>query len=129
MFASAGHYLMTTFIPRTTKNLNKASEYFKKLHHELDIDKYKLDKYRELFMLGSFQVMHDADLAYNDIYLKCAANAQSKESLLQCLEQEEKLLMKKPESFDGNVYRLNIAKCIAEIKMHILNGDLDYLYM
>lgn len=62
---------MTLFVPRTHNTSNKASEYFIKLYQELDIGKYKLEKYGELFMLGSFQAMHDADLAYNDIYCKC----------------------------------------------------------
>jgi hypothetical protein len=120
---------MTLFVSRTHNTLNKASEYFLKLQQELDIDKYKLEKYTELFMMGSFQAMHDADMAYYDIYLKCARNAQSKESLLWCLDQEEKLLIKHPDCFDNNTYRLNVVKAIAEIKMHILGGDLDYLYM
>jgi hypothetical protein len=120
---------MTLFTPRINSTLNKASAYFIKLYQELDIDKYKLEKYRELFMMGSFQVMHDADLAYNDIYFKCARNAQSKESLLWCLEQEKKLSIRHPDCFDNHTYRLNIIKAIAEIKMHILGGDLDYLYM
>jgi hypothetical protein len=120
---------MTLFLPRTHNTLNKASEYFQKLQRELDVEKYKLEKYRELFMLGSFQAMHDADLAYNDIYFKCAQNGHSKENLMWCLEQEEKLSIKHPDCFDNNTYRLNIIKAIAEIKMHILNGELDYLYM
>ena len=120
---------MTLFAPRTHSTLNKASEYFLKLQRELDIGKYKLEKYGELFMLGSFQAMHDADLAYNDIYFKCSQNAQSKENLLWCLEQEEKLSIKHPDCFDNNTYRLNIVKAVAEVKMHILSGDLDYLYM
>ena len=122
-------HLMTLFALRTHNALNKAAEYFLKLQLELDIDKYKLEKYEELFMLGSFQAMHDADLAYNDIYFKCAQNGHSKESLLWSLEQEEKLSMKHPDCFDNNTYRTNVIKAIAEVKMHILGGDLDYLYM
>ena len=120
---------MTLFAPRTHSTLNKASEYFLKLQGELDFDKYKLEKYGELFMLGSFQAMHDADLAYNDIYFKCSQSAQSKENLLWCLEQEGKLLIKHPDCFDGDTYRINVIKAISEIKIHVLSGDLDYLYM
>lgn len=120
---------MTLFAPRTYNTLNKASKYFLKLQQELDIGKYKREKYGDLFMLGSFQAMHDADVAYNDIYFKCSQNAQSKESLLWCLEQEGKLSIRHPDCFDNNTYRQNIVKAIAEVKMHILNGDLDYLYM
>jgi len=120
---------MTIFTPRPNKTLNRASEYFHKQQQELDIEKYKLDKYKELFMLGSFQAMHDADLAYSDIYLKCSKNAQSKENLLRCLEEEEKLTISNPESFDNLVYRKAIMKAIAEVKMHILAGGLDFLYV
>jgi len=120
---------MTIFAPRTSKTLNRASEYFHKLQQELDIEKYKLDKYKDLFMLGSFQAMHDADLAYNDIYVKCSKNAQSKENLLRCLGEEEKLTISNPQSFDNLAYRMNVRKAISEIKMHILAGELDYLYM
>ena len=120
---------MTLFIPRTHITLNKASEYFLKLQQELDFGKYKREKYGDLFMMGSFQAMHDADLAYNDIYLKCAQNARSKESLLWCLEQEEKLSIKHPDCFDNNTYRLNVVKAIAEIKLYIERGDFDHLYM
>jgi hypothetical protein len=120
---------MTLFALRPHNTLNKASEYFLKLQRELNFDKYKLEKYGELFMLGSFQSMHDADLAYNNIYFKCAQNAQSKESLLWCLEQEEKLSIKHSDCFNNDTYRMNIIKAIGEIKIHILGGDLDYLYM
>ena len=72
MFVTNHYRSMTIFAPRPHKTLNKASDYFLKLQQELDIEKYKLDKYKDLFMLGSFQAMHDADLAYNDIYLQNA---------------------------------------------------------
>jgi hypothetical protein len=120
---------MIIFVPRTHYTVNKASEYFLKLQMEVDIDKYKLDKYEELFMLGSFQAMHDADLAYHDVYRKCAQHGHSKDSLLSCLDQEEKLSIKHPDCFDHHTYRLNVMKAIAELKVHILSGKLDHLYM
>lgn len=119
---------MTTFITRTNKSQQKASQYFLKLYAELDLSKYKLEKYRELFMLASFQEMHDADLAYFDVYLKCSQNASTKESVLQCLDQEEMLSLKSPHSFDDRTYRRHVLKAINEIRGHIKNGDLDYLY-
>jgi hypothetical protein len=120
---------MATFSTRTNKSMHKGSEYFLKLHNELDIDKYNLEKYKELFMLGSFQAMHDADLAYNEIYHKCAQNAWSKESLLLCLDQEEHLSIKHPQSFDDFTYHNHLLKAIAEIRQQIKSGGLDYLYL
>ena len=120
---------MTTFSTRTNKGMYKGPEHFSKLYNELDIDKYKLDKYKELFMLGSFQAMHDADLAYNEIYHKCAQNARSKESLLRCLEEEEQLSIKHPQSFDDFTYRYHLLKAIAEIREQLRSGALDYLYL
>jgi hypothetical protein len=120
---------MTIFSTRPGKILNKASEYFLKLHQDLDIEKYKLEKYKELFMLGSFQAMHDADLAYNEIYLKCSQNAQSKASLLLCLHEEQRFPVSHTKCFDANIYRQNIIKAIEEVRMHILAGDLDHLYI
>jgi len=120
---------MTIFATRPNKTLNKASEYFLKLQQELDIGKYKLDKYKELFMLGSFQAMHDADLAYHTVYQKCALNAQTKANLLVCLYEEEKLSISHPECFDGSIYRTSMMKAIAEVKMHVLAGELDFLYI
>ena len=120
---------MTTFLPRPEKALNKASQHFLKLQQDLDIEKYKLEKYKELFTLGSFQAMHDADLAYNEIYIRCSQNAQSKASLLLCLHEEQRFPISHPECFDGNIYRQNILKAITEIRTHILAGDLDYLYI
>jgi hypothetical protein len=79
-------------------------------------------------MLGSFQAMHDADLAYDEIYRKCAQNATTKESLFRCLEQEEQLSIKHPESFDDLTYRRHLLKAIAEIRQHLKSGTLDYLY-
>lgn len=119
---------MTTFIARTNKSEQKASQYFLKLYAELDMSKYKLEKYRELFMLASFQEMHDADLAYFDIYQKCSQNASTKESVLVCLAQEEVLSLKNFRSFDDRTYRKHVLKAINEIREHIKNGDLDYLY-
>lgn len=119
---------MTTFITYPDKTTHKASEYFRKLHLELDIEKYKLAKYQELFMLASFQVMHDADLAYNGIYYKCSKNAWSKQALLDCLEQEERLSTKHPDCFDGLIYRQQTLKAINEIRQKLTSGALDYLY-
>ena len=120
---------MTIFAPRPGKTLNRSSDYFLKLQQELDIEKYKMDKYKELFMLGSFQAMHDADLAYHTIYRKCAQNSQTKANLLLCLIEEEKLPVSNPECFDGDIYRKSMMKAIMEVKMHILAGELDYLYI
>ncbi|MBS1532356.1 MAG: hypothetical protein JSU01_18790 [Bacteroidetes bacterium] len=120
---------MTIFAPKANKTLTKAADHFTKLMQELDIEKYNLEKYKELFMLGSFQAMFDADLAYHVIYQKCAQNAQSKSSLLLCLHEEEKLPVSNAGCFDSNIYRQNIIKAIDELKLHILSGELDYLFM
>ncbi|MFI5162616.1 MAG: hypothetical protein ACHQHN_15160 [Sphingobacteriales bacterium] len=120
---------MATFSTRTNKSINRGLEYFSKLYNELDIEKYKLEKYKELFMLGSFKAMHDADLAYNEIYHKCAQNAWSKESLLRCLEEEEQLSFKHPESFDNFTYRYHVLKAITEIRLQLQSGNLDHLYL
>lgn len=119
---------MTTFTARTTKDLKKASEYFLKMHSELDIEKYKLAKYQELFKLTSFQAMHDADLAYYSIYRKCSEHASSKLALLNCLEQEELFLPKNPDAFNHEIYRKHALNAISEIRDHLENGQLDYLY-
>jgi hypothetical protein len=129
MFAADHYRSMTLFIPKPGRTLNKASNYFLKLQQDVDIEKYKLEKYKELFMLGSFRAMYDADLAYNEIYLKCSQNAQTKASLLICLEREEKLPGSHPEYFNIITYRLNVIKAVAEIRTHLLSGDLDHLYM
>ena len=76
---------MTTFVTRMNRDQKKAADYFTKMHVELDLEKYKLDKYQELFKLSSFQAMHDADLAYHQVYCKCAVDAHSKEGVLNCL--------------------------------------------
>jgi len=107
----------------------KASEHFIKLYNELDMDKYKIEKYKELFKLSSFQVMHDSDLAYYEVYLKCSQNASSKESLLSCLDQEEKLSYRHPQSFDNITYRKNLVKAIAEVEHQLKSGTLDYLFV
>jgi len=120
---------MATFSTRSNKSIHKGPEYFSKLYVELDIDKYKLDKYKELFMLGSFQAMHDADLAYNEIYHKCAQNAWSKESLIRCLDEEQQLAVKHPESFDDFTYRYHLLKAISELKLQLQSGALDHLYL
>jgi hypothetical protein len=120
---------MTTFSTWVNKSMNKGPEYFSKLYRELDMDKYKLEKYKELFMLASFQGMYDADLAYSEIYLKCSQNVGSKESLLNCLDQEEKLLIRHPECFDQFIYRQNVLKAIAEIRFQVLTGALDHCYL
>jgi hypothetical protein len=119
---------MATFMIRAHKQASKASEFFLKLNNELDIDKYKLEKYKDLFMLGSFQVMHDADLAYHNIYIRCAQYGVSKDSLFNCLEQEEKFPSHNSECFDNNIYRENVLKVIAEIKHQLAAGALDYLF-
>ena len=117
-----------TFATRTDRNIHKGSEHFLKLYDELDIDKYKLESYKELFMLASFQAMHDADLAYDNIYRKCAQNAWSKERLLICLIEEEQLAIKHPDCFDNHTYREHVLKVIAEIRHQVKTGALDYLY-
>lgn len=119
---------MAVFMPKTNKHSVKASEYFMKLAEELDMEKYNLQKYKELFMLSSFQSMHDTDLAYNDIYLKCARNAQSKGALLNCLNQEESLTFKHPDCFDNFIFRQNLVKAAGDIKRQLLAGSLDYLF-
>ena len=129
MFEEQNTKPMTTFIPRTNRHSMKASEYFIKLSAELDMEKYKLQKYNELFMLSSCQVMHDSDLAYNDIYIKCSQNASSKDSLLSCLDQEEQLSYKHPDCFDNNTYRQNLLKVSSEIKHQLASGSLDFLFL
>lgn len=119
---------MNTFATRPTKEMKKASDYFSKINAEIDLEKYKLDKYKELFKLSSFQAMHDADLAYHTIYQKCAANARSKQELLNCLEQEEKFLSMHQNAFNADTYRMHSLKAINEIREHLKSGSLDYLY-
>ena len=109
--------------------MNKGTEHFSIRYAELDIDKYKLENYKHLFMLKSVQVMHDADLAYDNIYRKCSQNATSKESLLSCLAQEEKLSISHPECFNQSVYRQNVLKAIADIRLQLATGLLDHLYL
>jgi len=119
---------MTTFAIRSHKNSEKATAYFYKMHSELDLEKYKLDKYQELFKLTSFQNMHDADLAYHNIYFKCAENARTKEALLNCLEQEERLLIKHLSAFNPDTYQTHALNAINEIKQLLKSGSMDHLY-
>jgi len=119
---------MTTFTSRPNKDQKKASDYFSKMYDELDLEKYKLAKYEELFKLSSFQAMHDADLAYHNIYRKCAEGAHSKESVLNCLEQEERFLTMHPNAFNADSYRLHALKAINELRQHLLDGSLDHLF-
>jgi hypothetical protein len=121
-------FSMTTFAPRANKHMKKASDYFFKIHSDIDIEKYKLDKYQELFNLSSFQAMHDADLAYHAIYRKCAENAQSKESLFNCLDQEEKFLSLHENAFNADTYRMHQLKAISEVREYLKSGSLDHLY-
>ena len=122
------HLTMTTFVTRMTKDQKKATDYFTKMHIELDLEKYKLDKYQELFKLSSFQAMHDADLAYHQIYSKCAVGAHSKEGVLNCLAQEELFLTAHPNAFNPDNYRLHTLKAISEIRLHVTSGSLDHLF-
>lgn len=119
---------MTTFHIKPGKSINKAAEYFQKLSKELDIGKYKLDKYQDLFMLSSFQEMHDADLAYDYIYHKCAEHSASKEALLHCLELEERLPGSNRDCLNEAIYRQHILKAIREIRNQLAGGHLDFLY-
>ena len=120
---------MSVFIPRSNKNTSRAAEYFLKLSTELDMDKYNLPKYKELFLLASFQAMHDTDLAYYVTYQKCAVNAQSKDQLLNCIAQEQMLNFKHPKCFDEQNFRGYLLKALAEIKKQIEEGALDYLFI
>ncbi|HTD99223.1 MAG TPA: hypothetical protein VK668_08030 [Mucilaginibacter sp.] len=113
----------------TTKSSKKSSVFFLKLHSELDLEKYKLAKYQELFKLSSFQSMHDADLAYHKIYRKCAENSWTKETLLHCLEEEEKFIIKHPDAFDADTFKQHTLNAIKEIKHQLKSGALDYLYV
>ncbi len=119
---------MATFTLRSNKNRKKASEYFLKMNQSLDLEKYKLAKYEELFKLTSFQAMHDADLAYHSLYTKCAECAETKESLINCLDMEERYGFKHPDAFDATNYRNYTLKAISEIRQHLNAGMLDYLY-
>lgn len=120
---------MTTFATRPNKDLKRASEYFLKLNSELDLEKYKLAKYQELFKMTSFQAMHDADLAYHTIYHKCAESSYSKDGLLDCLAQEERFLTKHPEAFNDDIYRKHALSAIGEIREHLNNGKFDHLFV
>jgi hypothetical protein len=111
-----------------SKNPEKAAEYFSKLRSGYDMGKYKMVRYSELFHLSSFQSMHDADLAYHEIYSRCETNARSKETLLTCLDQEETLSVKHPDSFDNIHYRQNVLRAIAELRQQINSGSLDHLF-
>jgi hypothetical protein len=119
---------MTTFAARQNTGLTKASDYFSKMYSDLDLEKYKLDKYQDLFRLSSFQAMHDADLAYHSIYRKCSENANSKQSLLNCLDQEERFLPTNHQAFNQDTYRRHALNAISEIRDHLKNGDLNHLY-
>ena len=119
---------MAVFMPRTDKPSLKAFEYFTKLANELDMDKYNLQKYKELFMLQSFQAMFDTDLAYHHLYTKCSQNAYSKETLLNCLNMEEKTTTKHDECFDNLTFRQNLLAAIADIRRRLTAGSLDYLF-
>ena len=123
------HLLMTTFISRTNKDSKRAPEYFSRLHSELDMGKYSLPKYQEFINLASFQNMHDADLAYHEVYHQCAENAHSKAGLLSGLEQESKLLTQHPNAFDHDIYKKHTLNAIDEIKHQLHNGALDYLFV
>ncbi len=120
---------MSVFIPRSNKNTSRASEYFLKLSTELDMDKYNLPKYKELYLLASFQAMHDTDLAYYVIYQKCAANAQSKDQLLNCITQEAMLNFKHPDCFDERNFRTFLLKALGELEKQLKAGILDYLFV
>jgi hypothetical protein len=119
---------MSSYTARSNKTISKASDYFLKMYSELDLQKYKLAKYQELFKMSSFRAMHDADLAYYNVYSRCAENAGSKENLLYCLDQEERFLTQHPEAFDAGTYRMHLLKAINEIREHLKNGSLDHLY-
>lgn len=119
---------MAVFMPRTDKQSLKALEYFTKLTSELDMDKYNLQKYKELFMLHSFQAMYDTDLAYYHLYTKCSQNAYSKETLLNCLNIEEKITTRHPDCFDNLIFRKNLLAAIADVKRRLSSGTLDYLF-
>ncbi len=115
-------------MPRTNKKSVRASEYFIKLSTELDMEKYDLPKYKELFLLASFQSMHDTDLAYFVIYQKCSENAHSKEQLLGCLAEEERFNFKHSKCFNELNFRSSLLKAITEIKHQLYTGQLDYLF-
>lgn len=119
---------MPTFSSPATRGAQKATDYFSKMYKELDLDKYKLVKYHELFRLTSFQAMHDSDLAYCTIYQKCACNAHSKQALLNCLADEERYATKHSEAFNDDIYRRHALNAINEIREHLNNGDLNHLY-
>jgi hypothetical protein len=119
---------MTTFAPRQNKDSKKASLYFSKMRADLDIEKYQLAKYQDLFLLSSFKAMHDADLAYHHIYDKCAENSKTKEHLLDCLQQEEKFSSKHPKAFDADNYRRHTLNAITEIRNQLSSGAFDHLY-
>jgi hypothetical protein len=120
---------MNTFITRNNKVSKRASAYFSKMHNELDLEKYKLEKYQELIKLASFQNMHDTDLAYFHIYDKCAKNAVSRQNLLNCLDEEERLLTRHPDAYNPDAYRQHVLKLISELKQQLNTGALDYLFV
>lgn len=111
------------------KDPQKASRHFTRLCTELNIEKYQSSGYNKLFELVSFQNMHDADLAYHYIYRKCAENAWSKQSILDCLEQERKIVLKDPAAFNADKYAQTIGRAAKEIQEQLLKGDLDFLFI
>jgi len=119
---------MAVFMPKTEKRSVKAFEYFTRLANELDLDKYNLPKYKELFMLSSFQAMYDADLAFHHVYIKCSQNAYSKETLLSCLAAEEVSFFKHPDCFDNFTFRQNLLHKISDIRHQLISGSLQYLF-
>jgi len=119
---------MADISPDKSKNLKKSAQYFTKLYTELNLDKYKLQKDKKLFELISFQNMHDADLAYHDVYVKCAASAWSKQSLLRCLEQELTLAIKNPAAFNADIYKQHFTIAVIEVIRQLQKGLVDHLF-
>jgi len=111
-----------------SKILKKSVQHFTKLYTELNLDKYKLDKHKKLFELISFQNMHDADLAYYDVYVKCAASAWSKQSLIHCLEQELTSVIKNPAAFNADIYKQHFTIAVNEVMQQLQKGSVDHLF-
>lgn len=113
---------------RTNKESKRAAGFFLRMRDELDLEKYKLEKYQELLKLASFQNMHDTDLAYQNIYSVCAKYAATKQGLLNCLQEEANLLTVHPDAFNHDAYKQQALKLINEIRQQLTAGNLDYLF-
>lgn len=119
---------MNTFVPDSDKVLKNATHFFSMRCREVDLEKYSDKEYCNLLDESIIEAMYDSDLAYYNVYAKCADNSSSKDQLLNYLKIEEQFVPNHPNAFNNEAYRLNTVKAVSEIKHHLNNGDLDYLF-